>query len=117
MLSYNISRVIKARGIIRPFAYLSKSGFSVNMASNIKNDALSRVDLAVVEKLCLLLHCSPNDLFQWTPSGEMIDDTEHPLNEIRRNEKALDIAKTLSSIPLKKLDEIEALIEQHIKGK
>lgn len=117
MLNYNFTRIFRARGITRPFAFLRKAGFSVSMSSKIKNNNLSRLDLGIIEKLCLLLNCSPIDFLEWEPSDDSKVNAEHPLNAIRKTNKALDISKTLNSVPLDKLDEVEELIKRHIAEK
>jgi len=118
MIAYNFDRIFKARGINKPFSFLKKCGFSDSFASKIKNSRASRLDLRMIERLCLHLRCTPNDFMEWTPEKEediQIDST-HPLNHIRKSEKIIDLTKTLSSVPLDQLEEIERLINEKIKS-
>ena len=115
MLRYNFDRIFKARGITRPFTYLMQSGFSDNIATKLKNNRAKRLDLETVERLCLLFKCTPNDLMEWIPDKDFENDGEHPLNAIRQSNKELDIARTLSSIPLARLEEIDELIREKLK--
>jgi len=115
MLIYNFNRIFKARGIDRPFSFLKQAGFSVSMSSKIKNNKVSRLDTKMMERLCILLRCTPNDFIEWLPDDNYTVDLEHPINKIRQNDKVIDITKTLNSVPLDKLDEIEKLIQEQIR--
>lgn len=44
------------------------TGLSRNTISNLYNDKTTRIDYDTVEKLCLLFHCSLNDLFEICPT-------------------------------------------------
>jgi DNA-binding Xre family transcriptional regulator len=114
MLKYNFERVFKARGIDRPFAYLKRAGFSDSLASKLKNSKVSRLNLDLIERLCLALRCSPNDFMEWQPDKDSTVDNDHPLNVIRRNDKVIDITKTLNSIPLGKLDEVDEILKKYV---
>ena len=45
MLTFNFSRIFKARGIEKPFSYLVKVGYSDNFATRIVNNRIKRLDL------------------------------------------------------------------------
>ena len=115
MINYNFDRIFKARGIDRPFTYLTKAGFSDNFATKIKNNRVKRIGLKELEKLCILLHCTPNDFYEWIPDANSQADKDHPLQVIRQSDKVFDLTKTLNSVPLGELDKIEELIIERIK--
>jgi len=115
MIKYNFERIFKARGIARPFSFLQKNGFSDNFASRIKNNKVARLNPQHLERLCLLLKCTPNDLMEWIPDDISVIDDAHPLNEIRRPSAEIDLVRTINSIPLGKIEEIENIIRAHIK--
>jgi len=112
MLKYNFQRVFKARVIDKPFTFLKTAGFSVNFASKVKNNRISRLDMHLLERLCLLLKCTPNDLMVWTPDSNQDVSEEQPLNEMR--ERGVDMVKLINSIPLGQLDNIERLIKDEL---
>ena len=114
MIIYNFNRIFKARGIERPFSFLRQVGFSDNFATKIKNNKVRYLGLKELEKLCLILKCTPNDFFEWIPDEEMLSDDEHALNIIRKSDKVVDLTKTLNSIPLGQLAEIEQMIKEKI---
>jgi DNA-binding Xre family transcriptional regulator len=116
MINYNFDRIFKARGVDKPFTYLTNAGFSDNYATKIKNNKIRRIGLKELEKLCILLRCTPNDFYEWIPENEEQVDKVHPLNVIRKSDKVFDLTKTLNSVPLGELDELEELINQTIKS-
>lgn len=114
MIRYNFDRIFKARGVERPFSFLRQVGFSDNFATKIKQNKVKRINLEEIERLCVVLKCTPNDFFEWIPnSGDQIGEN-HPLNEIRRSDKVINIMKTLNSVPLGQLAEIEQIIKDKI---
>lgn len=114
MLRYNFKRIFKARGIEKPFTFLRKAGFSENFASRVKNNRVARLNLEYIEKLCILLNCTPNDLMEWTPDQSNNIDKNHPLYKIQKPTKIIDITKILNAVPIEKLDEIESIINDKL---
>ena len=116
MIIYNFDRIFKARGIDKPFSFLKRAGFSDSFASKVKNSKVSRLDLRMLERLCIQLRCTPNDFMEWEPDNDNDIDKDHPLNLIRKSDKIVDITKTLNSVPLGRLEEIEKLIKDNISN-
>lgn len=115
MLTFNFTRLFKARGIDKPFTYLVKNGCSENFSTRVVNHRIERMSLKDVEKLCRLFNCTPNDLLQWTPpSGEMVPD-DYPLKALIRTDKVIHLTQLLSNIPVDKLPDIEKLINEQMK--
>lgn len=116
MLRYNFNRIFKARGIDKPFAFLHRAGFSQNFASKINQNKPITIRLNEMEKLCIVLNCTPNDFYEWTPDNNSNVPKDHLIHNIKKPDKIVDITKTLSSIPIKKLDEIEQIIKNKLKA-
>ncbi|MBI9033984.1 MAG: helix-turn-helix transcriptional regulator [Bacteroidales bacterium] len=114
MLTYNFQRIFKARGIERPYSYLVNAGFSTEYASKINQKQVKRMDLREMEKFCILMRCTPNDLFEWTAEAEKQVDADHPINQIKKTDKAVDLIKTLSNVPLAHLPAIEDKIKEEL---
>jgi DNA-binding Xre family transcriptional regulator len=115
MLAFNFSRIFKARGIDRPFSYLVKAGYSGNFATRIVNNRIKRLELTVIEKLCVLLKCTPNDMLEWIPESNDKINNNHPLISIKRSDKVVQLTQILNSVPLDKLSEIESVIKKEIE--
>lgn len=115
MLTFNFPRVFKARGIDRPFTFLVNHGYSANMATRIVNNRTRQVNVRDIEKLCVILKCTPNDFFDWLPGHNDIDIAQHPLNAIKRSDKIVQLAQLVNNIPMDKLADIEIPIKTEME--
>lgn len=111
MLELNLKRIFKARGIDMPYKFLVKNGFVPFTAHKYKNGKVEHMRLDHIEKLCILLNCTPNEMFEWTPDDLLDDRKDNPLQKIRKREKKLEISKILSRMSLEKLEEIEKMLQ------
>ena len=84
MIVLNIRELCKLRGIKHPHAALTKAGISNTVATDYLKKKKGRFVLEDVETLCLLLRCTPNDLFKWVPDEPKDDFPENPLQQIRQ---------------------------------
>ena len=110
MLQINLSRIFKARGIDQPYKFLVQNGFVPFTAHKYKNGKVEHIRLDHIEKLCVILNCTPNDLLEWRPDDLLDDTPNHPLQKIRTRDKKPDLSKLLSKYSLEKLEEIEQLL-------
>ncbi|MGG9970760.1 helix-turn-helix domain-containing protein [Ferruginibacter sp. SUN002] len=109
MLTLNLAPIFKARGIDRPYSTLVKAGISRMSAGKILNGTTRVFRLDHIEIICTILHCEPNDLLQWTPSGQT-NSTTHPLNNLKQTSISSNLKQTLATIPLKQLKEFDNII-------
>jgi DNA-binding Xre family transcriptional regulator len=111
MLTINLNRIFKARGIEQPYKFLIKQGFVSFMAHKLKNNKVRQIRIDHIEKLCVALNCTPNDLFEWAPADLLDDRINHPLQKIRSRTKKIELSKLLANIPLERLEEIETMLK------
>ena len=77
---------------------------------------MNSFSLETVEKLCLSLNCTPNDLLEWTPSKDMAANSTHSLNALKRNEAILNnMAQLMNSVSLEKLEKIQEIIQKELE--
>ena len=114
MLHFNFTRVFKAKGIHTPSKFLVQHGFSDKFATRVVRNDFRKFNIDDVEKLCEIFLCTPNDLLQWTPDSKTSDPTTHPLAPLMRDEKVMDLTRTLNSVPFERLLEIEKLIQEEV---
>ena len=115
MLTFNFPRAFKLRGIDKPFSFLVSNGFSPNMSTRIVNNRNKEVNIRNLEKLCLLLKCAPNDLFDWVPGKNDIDLEHHPLFTLKRSDKIIQLAQMIHNIPMDKFDDIEIIVRKELE--
>lgn len=99
MLKLNLQKVFMVRNITKPSTFLGKMGINHYSARNYTNGSQRIVGLDLIEKICIELHCTPNDLLEWIPEKEIQD---HPMNQLKSSDIA-SIAQKLRNIPFDKL--------------
>ncbi len=112
MLIYNFKRVFTARGIDKPRAFLINHGFPRGIATSIANNKADRFALKHLEKVCLLLNCTPNDLFEWKPDNKKQDSSDTALYALKKEQKGKGAEELLRGLPLSKLEELAKLLRE-----
>ena len=112
MLIYNLERIYRARGIERPFVFLTSKGFSESLAFKLKEGKITSMKLSTLERVCEALNCTPHDLLEWTPDSSSAMIKDHPLSILESKNKPPDMSSILHSIPLEKMKEIEKMIRE-----
>lgn len=97
------------RGVENHYRFLLKNGFYPSAANNLLHDAVVSLKFEQLERLCLALNCTPNDLFDWHPSDEQqAIAPNHSLNSLKPKKE--DLAALLREIPTEKFEQIENLL-------
>lgn len=99
------------RGIENPHTFLMKNGFVSQTAWNLANNQASYIKPDQMEKLCILLHCTPNDLFEWQPEANFANAETHPLKALVREQPAKNISELVKDLPVEKMSELEEIIK------
>lgn len=110
MLIINLTGIFSARGITSPATYLRKNGFSYDTARSLSTSQMFRPSLSVIERLCVLLNCTPNDILEWIPEKDKSYGEDFALNSLKREKKQYNLLKMIKNIPLDKIDEIEKIV-------
>jgi DNA-binding Xre family transcriptional regulator len=112
MLHLNLTTIIENRGIENPNQFLIKSGFTYYTASRMLNEARSKISFSHLEKLCIALNCSVEDLIVWEPPKGMKDIDKHPLAKLRPRKQKGNITSTIKNLPPEKLNALRDYIEK-----
>ncbi len=104
MLRLNVPRVMALRGIKHPYTFLRERGFSHHMAVKLGTDNVPQIDLAILGKLCTLLHCTPHDLLDTVETQNTTDIQRHHLGFLQKSTAGDQFHKTLRTMPL---DQVE----------
>jgi len=115
MLTFNLKKWFKIRGIQNPKKFLIQFGFSENQAQRLIKFSPYSLRLSTVFKLCLALRCTPNDLIELRPSNKHPVPENHPLLALMHVDffNPLEIA---DNIPPDKLKSFKSAVEE-IKSK
>ena len=117
MLRPAIKKLMLAKGIKAPHAFLTKRGFSNSMATRLLNNQVENIRMKHIESLCYYLYCQPTDLFEWVPEKAHPLTDGHPLETIVERNEDIDfvgmahmltkdelrgVAKTVQGLAFKK---------------
>lgn len=117
MLKVNILRVCRMRSINKPLSFFRNHGFSSASATRLAGGYMNSFSLETVEKLCLALNCTPNDLLEWVPSKDMTANATHSLNGLKRNETFLtNVTQLVNNASLEKLEKLQEIIQRELEG-
>jgi DNA-binding Xre family transcriptional regulator len=109
MLKLNIKYIATLRGYTKAYAFLMKIGFSHNTAQRLASGNAKNIPLDNLEKICIALRCTPNDVLDWQADNQAID-ADHPLHALNRDTARLKNLEKLKSLPLDKLERLNELI-------
>ncbi len=111
MLKYNFKRLFNEKGITQPVGYLTKHGFTKQTAARIAAQRFKDIRVSQLEKVCLALNCTPNDIFEWLPD-EKHKNTNHPLTKLIHTTVPEQVANLFKDVPIDKLPEFTQQIKQ-----
>jgi succinate dehydrogenase flavin-adding protein (antitoxin of CptAB toxin-antitoxin module) len=104
--------MMQMRGIDRVFNFLSRNGFIRTTAYQFSSGHIKSVKIEHVEKICRLLNCTPNDLFEWKSDAGGDLPAGHALKSLVKDDlKSTNVRALLKDIPVEKLPEIEGLLK------
>ena len=112
MLKFNVKRMFAARGIERMTGFLVKLGMTYPRASRFLKAQSGLVKIKDIEKLCVALNCTPNDLFEWLPDDKTVVPDGHSLNALKRDSERKNLQELVKDIPSEKLALIETLLNE-----
>lgn len=92
MLFINIKRAMRLRGIDNHYHFLLNLGFVPSTANNFLRGQVEHLKLDQLERLCLALNCTPNDLLEWRPAENQATPDAQALIKLKRNQED-DISK------------------------
>lgn len=110
MLVFNPKRIFTLRGIERPYNYLVKSGVAAPTAQKLLNGKTIHFKIVHLEKICRILNCTPNDLFEWKPDEGAPVAENHALKTLERSGTTRRLTEIIKDIPIERFDELENLL-------
>jgi DNA-binding Xre family transcriptional regulator len=112
MLRLRIHFMLESKGIVNTYNFLVKNGFSPNLATRCAHGKLEQLKLSHINKLCTMLHCTPNDLIEWIADKNEILSDNHPLKTLERKEKPFNMINHLKQLSFDQVKEVQQLISK-----
>lgn len=100
MITLELQRLCRLRGIVSPYSFLRQAGFSHNLAHNLASSKVKSIGFAHLERLCRLFNCMPQELFTYKPSGRGLNPATDVLLPLRKDPaRARDLNSLIASLP------------------
>jgi DNA-binding Xre family transcriptional regulator len=114
MIQLNLKKMAAARNIERLYTYLVGIGLTPKMASYWAAGNPKRIDLDILERVCLAMRCEPYDILEWIPEQGVIVDN-HPLKKMLPKPEPVNLKNLLQTLPKDELDKLLAEIMERTK--
>ncbi len=109
MLYYDFKSVMAAKGVENPYTWLKRKGFTHYLAGRIAANKAQGLSTNQLEKLCIVLGCTPHDLLVWKPS-EGQNGENHPLKVLQRKHQPSRIKQLMKGLTLNEMKAMEAAL-------
>ena len=109
MLKLDINRLMDHRGIQNPRSFLVKSGFTYQSSRRLLKGEMACAYF--IEMLCIILNCTPNDLFSWTPDSDLKSPNALALSKLSGRKQTGNILRKLKNVPEHKIEELHTFLD------
>lgn len=116
MITINVSAVLNEREVKNHASYLHQNGFTWHTASRMLSKNTKGITFKNLERLCTVLHCTPNDVLVWNADNGAKPDSSQPLHQLVSPELKAYVTHGFKNLPIEKLREIRKIIEQEVKN-
>lgn len=111
MISLNLHRIMLQKGITRSYTYLRHLGITHFVATKYIAGSYKSMKFKDIEKMCIAMHCTPNDLLEWRKTENDIDlPLTHPLKVLHHTETTTNINQLLINANPETLKEVQKLL-------
>ncbi len=111
MLYLDIVKACNNKGIDDPKRWMVKNGFSHVTAARLTQNTQASINYNILEKLCLLLFCTPNELLSWQPKDNATAQSTHPLQKLKHVAKEDSVAGKLKVLPPEKIAAVQKFLD------
>jgi DNA-binding Xre family transcriptional regulator len=108
-----IDKLLKSKGIEKPYTWLKKNGINHQSAYKLLHKPSLRVPIDILHTICEAAWCTPSDLFEWIPDNPIKDIPEHPLQALKPK-PVQDLISDLKKLTPQQLLEIEQEIKKRL---
>ena len=110
MMYLDIKKACSNKGIEDPRRWMVKNGFSHVAAARLMKTEQDSLKYQTIEKLCLLLFCTPNELLSWQPKDVSAAAANHPLQKLKQVPTSQSISGKLKTLSPEKIEAVQAFL-------
>ncbi len=111
MLKLNIAELLKGRGIDNPGRYLVEKGMAYHRVNRLLTGKTDSMSYPVLEELCRLCVCTPNELFVWEKDEAVAVADDHPLYALKPKVAVINPVDRVKNLPVSKLEKLKAFMD------
>lgn len=104
MITLYIKEMLKLKNLKPTASTLVKMGMTWITANNMLNNQAKSISFENLEKICIGLNCTPNELFNFIPDKKGLGP-DYVLHEIKKQVSPLSLQDVLQRMPMKELIE------------
>ncbi|MGL2965444.1 helix-turn-helix domain-containing protein [Flavobacterium sp. XGLA_31] len=112
MLKLNLHQALQSKGIENMNGFLHQCGIPYYTATRLIHNQVGSIPFKYLEKICIHLHCTPDELFIWTPDSENAISHPHPMQKLEPKAQSQTITQKIKQLPFDKIREINNYIDQ-----
>lgn len=112
MLKFDINSLMESREVQNPLNFMVKAGFNYHTARRLLNNETTHISNRHLEKLCLELNCTPDDLYTWVPGKSTKATGKIALSKLTNRNRKGSILPKVKTLPQEKLDELRKYIDK-----
>ena len=112
MLVWNLKKGFAARNVDKPYSWLVRQGFSPGVASRMSTGKTDKISLKHLEKLCLVLNCTPNDLLEWKAPNKKLDNPQCGLYMLKPASSKASAAEVVNALPMAQLEKLAKVLRE-----
>lgn len=111
MLKLNITELLKGRGIDNASRYLVERGMAYHRVNRLLTGKTDSFTYSILDELCRLCVCTPNDLFVWVKDEGMTVADDHPLYALKPKVAVMNPVDRVKNLPAGKLEKLKAFMD------
>ncbi len=116
MITLDVTRAIKLKGIEKPYSFLTANGFTHHTAYRMTNGKPRSIKFQHLEKLCRILHCEPHELLAYTPDKNSVLPVNDHLAFLAKEEVVpVDLRSIMKTLSPKEVHDLATEIAQRYR--
>lgn len=112
MLTLTVTELLRARGVDNPAKYLVQNGMKYHQANRLLSGKLGSMTYPMLEQLCLICECTPDELFAWVKDEKTTVADNHPLYKLKPKAPVANPVERIKKLPVNKLEKLKKMLDE-----
>jgi DNA-binding Xre family transcriptional regulator len=112
MLIFDLAHVMENKGIENPTRLMLKAGFTRHTTHRLLYNKITTINYRSLEKLCVILNCTIDDLFTWKPDENLPEPEKLLLHKLTNRKSYRPIRAKLKNLSQEQLEQVGNFLQQ-----